>query len=916
MEKRQSRWVTEGALVPQPLSVALCFGLLGFPIVSAAEPLVTLEYRISGQRLEVTPAALAVPKGIPGSVFPVIQAGGSAELSAQLGEGAFVEAILRGPSFDARRLVGAANEPLFLPPLNLVGDYSLDNIRLIDSDTGETVLEGTPGSIPVRVFDEVLIARVTSRPLTSEEIKEKGIVIDENNFRAVEFEVGFVVDGQTVPVKFPVVTPAFYNKTEVIPREELEEALAEAERINSELSLGAELPDALTASGLNIQVKPMNIQFVDPAAEQDLQLSIPPIAGLVVIPSNIGFLNQFFSVQVFVENAAPSNSGLSVNNITAEVVLPLGEDRVPGTSFEDPGDDPLRFARVGPEAVIENILPVTMPGADGEAGTEDDVLRLQSGEVGQSEFLVEGLREGLHIVDVLLLGDLEGLVGGIVQVEGRAAGSVLVRNPNFSLAFSHPRTIRSGEPYTASVTILNTSNVPANQVSVNLSSTSISGASLESEETVLLGDILPGETKTADYGLRAQRTGSITFSNLSSDDDVVGRFRLRMGVDERGVALSPDSIGYPEFVDDLPTDLLGAADRVLGQALSVATAAQLPPGVVKVRRSCIARRVLELAEAGQRVRYGDALTRVLPDILLDWQGARKFDAGFDQIVNSTDAGREWREALADLMEQEQPALLPGERLADRAEDLAGRGETWWAVASDSTEVEPGFIGSVVDLDMSEVAQMAGYRAGDGGTIFGKPTESGFFQWQAGDAGGSATLTSYLIGSDGQGTLITWADVVLPANGKARFDPNGADPSLLDIDADCDGVFEAQIAGVSSPVSELMPVLIAAIQDTSVLAGRPRPGIRCTPGLYDNYGTIIGVLFSKPMDDAGVGNPELYVLENGNKAGSVSLQPGGRVALINLEQGIGDIFARDLTVMGVTYGVLILGTLGDDIDGLV
>ncbi len=50
-------------------------------------------------------------------------------------------------------------------------------------------------------------------------------------------------------------------------------------------------------------------------------------------------------------------------------------------------------------------------------------------------------------MDVVLRGDLDGLAAGVVQVEGRAAGSVLVRNPNFSLAFSHPRTIRSGEPY-------------------------------------------------------------------------------------------------------------------------------------------------------------------------------------------------------------------------------------------------------------------------------------------------------------------------------------------------------------------------------------------------------------------------------------------------------------------------------------
>jgi hypothetical protein len=36
-----------------------------------------------------------------------------------------------------------------------------------------------------------------------QEITDKGIVIDANNFRAVEFEVGFVLDGQTISVKLP-----------------------------------------------------------------------------------------------------------------------------------------------------------------------------------------------------------------------------------------------------------------------------------------------------------------------------------------------------------------------------------------------------------------------------------------------------------------------------------------------------------------------------------------------------------------------------------------------------------------------------------------------------------------------------------------------------------------------------------------
>lgn len=160
--------------------------LLAFTPVVQARPLATLTLEITGQGMTVTPSALAVPKGIPGSVGVAIR--------GQVPQDAFVEAYLRGPSFPARRLVGAPNKPLLLPPLNLVGEYSLDGLRLV-TPSGSTVLEAVPRSVPVQVFDEVLVSRVTSRPLSLSEIEERGIDIDESNFRAVEFEVGFVIEG-------------------------------------------------------------------------------------------------------------------------------------------------------------------------------------------------------------------------------------------------------------------------------------------------------------------------------------------------------------------------------------------------------------------------------------------------------------------------------------------------------------------------------------------------------------------------------------------------------------------------------------------------------------------------------------------------------------------------------------------------
>jgi len=871
--------------------------------LTAADPLTTLEYRINGTGLQVTPGAVAVPKGIAGSVLVTLTGG---EATQALADGAYVEAFLRGPGLpEPRRIVAPVNQPLLFPPFNLVGDYQLDSIRLVDAVTGETRMEGTPNIVPVRVFDEVLISRVTSRPLTIEEIEERGIYIDEENFRTVEFEVGFVLDGQTIPVRFPVVAPRFTDSTEIIPAAELEERLAQAAALNQQIaSETVQLPPEFETAQVNIQIQGINFQRVDEGEGVDLALSIPPIPALMVIPGNIGFLNQFFSVLIFTENGAPNNSGLSVHNIQAELKLPPGPDRVPAVDYANPGDDPVRFARIGPDKIIQPVQQIKRPGSDGELGTADDIERLFPGESGQAEFLVEGLQEGLHVMDLDLTADLDGLAAGTVRVKGKAAGSVLVRNPRFSIAFSHPRTIRAGEPYEASVTVLNTGITPANLLQVTLNKNSISGAQLEDEtlQTVELGSLLPGESATATYRLRALRTGSISFSNLTtSDDSTVGRFRLSMGVDERGVALSPDTIAMPDFVDRLPPGVLFAATRVLGQALSVATAGQVPPGVLRVNRSIITRRVIELAEAGQRLRYGDSLDRVLPDILRDWQGGREGSAGFDQILRETDAGREWREALMTAMEQSD--LMNGtERLVDRAADLAGLGQEFVLASANTGQLRVEFgDGKDGATATRSTRPYALVYDGDNGVWANTRMETNaVFIWTFTNGPPNADFAVLLVDGAGSARRLRWTISSPPVNAVYRFAFGDASETLV-VDADGDGTPDGVGVPAIAVIDELPPTLLAVEQDLSINAGRPVAS--CIQGApdYQNYGTVVAVVFSKPVTQASAGNPDSYTLDGSNGANSVSVQPGGRVAYLNLRKGISAIRPRTLTLSGVADG---------------
>jgi hypothetical protein len=331
-------------------------------------------------------------------------------------------------------------------------------------------------------------------------------VIDASSYRVVEFEVALVLKGGTFPVRLPVVAPDFRTSTELIPAAELEDRRVKADAINRELAKALELPPEIRAVMPEFSIQPINFEEVGPKDEVDPKR--PTISGLLVIPGHIGFLNQFFSVQLYTENASPSGSGLAVTGLRAGIVLPKGRDGIAGTTLE-PGDDPVRMARVGSNAAVSANLPVRLPGLDGKPGTADDIDRIEAGETGMAEFLVEGLQEGLHTLDFELRGTLEGLAAGPTNLRGRTTGAVLVRNAKFSMAFLHPMRVRAGEPYNASVTLVNTGDTVANRVRVGMNRNALSGTVLIGDETIELGDVAPGQSVTAQFRFRSQRTGQV-----------------------------------------------------------------------------------------------------------------------------------------------------------------------------------------------------------------------------------------------------------------------------------------------------------------------------------------------------------------------------------------------------------------------
>ncbi|MGE5243271.1 MAG: Ig-like domain-containing protein [Betaproteobacteria bacterium] len=877
-------------------------------------PLTRLRFDIIGVRLVVDPPALTVPKNLATQintslVLPPGIGDEARDAILALTDGAQVEAELRGPSLPPTRIAVVPGKPIPIPPLAIPGDYFLDGIRL--EKGGQTVLDATtsdgrPAStIPIRVINEVLVASVTSKPLSLDDIRSKGIVIDEKNFSAVNFQVAFNIDGKPFTINAPAVLPTPELLKTAPDRQVLVQQIS---AMNRTLSAAlTTLPPEFDRPGLNFSIAALPFFPVDDAGS-DPGFTTPPITGLIVIPGNVAFLNQFFSAMLLVANVAPDGTPLVLQDVSGTVTLPTGADHVAGT-FDQPGDDPLRLARVD-GAGVQPTVPVAQRGPDGKLGTADDVFVIPPQKQGEGEFLIEGLKEGSSQFDIAITATLVGLPSGPVVLQGQAAGAVFVRNPTFAVTLAHPRRVLSGEPYSVYATVTNTSKTPANLVSVNLDPHSITGAQLLSDPTVTFDSIPPGQSAVAKYSLRAQLTGEVTFASFTGDAALGGGIRLETGVDERGVALSANAIVLPQSTDALPASLVAAAQRVLGQAFSVATAPAeaLPDGVLFVKRQTVIDRGIELAEAGERVQFGEPLSRVVQDLLLDWLGNASFDEGFDQILRETDAGSALLSEFAAIV---APQAVGGQALdyqrqfaqttAARDGHLSAIGAAEGGTAAPTmtiTRASGGGVGEVEgvptsSLESGALLELSANSSAASLAIVARP-ETDHYTIEI-DAPASGLYDLGVVVPVGPGDLrqFRFAGIPLDAGGRAQVEvdvPAGSG-ATLSIDRDGNGVSDGTAAADLVDVTAGPPQLVAARQLASSTLD---PGSASDPA---TYGLLVGALFDAPVTQVSAELKSNYSIDSNAVIGT-QLQHNGRLVYLYLQKPIGGLTPRSLTVNGV------------------
>ena len=870
----------------------LALALTGTPLVAAASAprsLGEIQVAVYGLTAKVDPAHPIVPKQTASGIRVVVEAGGrtltSAEVARLLGGPFELQAELSGPGLSGSLslpLRGSqaipSPDPLVLtfPGLPVAGDYDIANIRFVRG--GRAVLDAEPRRVTLRVIDQILVTSVVTRPLTLDEIRERGILLDGSAYLGFEFAIVLQLESTPVHFQFPVV---FDRQGVPLPL-----ALQPPpEPFRSLVSAPQLVPVLLRPAASD--------EDPDGAAPPEYDLAELPgqqpvrIPSLLVIPGSVGYLKQFFSAQLLVGNGAPGGSGLVVRDVTGTLRLPPGADGQPGTA-----DDPLALPALesGTQSPVVKVL--------GEGGS----AVLLPGKFGRGELTVRGEREGQHDVDFDIRAQLEGLPVGPVALEGSAHGVVLVRNAYFDVTFTVPTVVRADEEFSVFATVTNIGQGAGHDVKVTMDAARLSGALLLSAGTQVIDRVGPRDATTLEYRFRSEVTGEVVASYLRFDTsggvDVTGRLNFRLGVGERRVAMSPDTLVLPTSVKALPADVVRAAMRVLGQAWSAATATTLPPGVERPTTNAVFLKGLSVAEAGLRVELGQALPDALRDLLLDLHGGHG-DKGFDQVLRETSAGRD----LDRLLGLALAGATDGDALGYEGEtaQISASGPPFlsFALQNQAGGALPANVAIVdgagrrSDLAVRDVPTgvVVALGPGTGAPRLGfvaMPAAPPYTLQINGTADGVVGLSLTLPVGEGAARRARLDGIVVRAGSRHRlvFDPAEGGAIDLETDLQGDGTYEQRHAVPTSVLVSGGPKLIAA----TVIGPETLDG--ASP-----FGTYAALLFDRVVSEKDAAKVSNYEIGE-NSVLAAKRQLSGRLVFVAFEQPEGPLVNTRLVVRGL------------------
>lgn len=547
--------------------------------------------------------------------------------------GLLVEAELSGPELPQPiPLETVPGGAFLLPSFQQEGDYRLENIRLVDTASGRVLATSDPPLALLRVR-EILLASATVRALSLEELRQRGIAFDAENFQAFNFAVGFAFGSEIVEIELPVL---YQGQGSVEP---LAEPLVVLDGLPPDLRREVARWQPPSIVPFRLDPSPEALALVA-GQEEDEALRFP-LFGAIVLPGTVSYLNQFFEAKLVVANGADPGSAARLEDAAAALRLP------PQNVLRLISTEPTGFGASVPVAQASGSR-VLFPR-----------------EQGSAAWTLEGLRAGTHTVQIDVTASLERPGRDPLPLLSRLQAAVEVVDARFNLTFSHPDVVREGEAYDLFVTVTNLSRATQNLITVEIDSAHLTGAHRAEPGDDLrrsIESLAAGEAATLEYRLVADLDGKVvatTFQSTSSGGQ--GTIRLRAGVGELGIPLSPATLVLPRFSERWKTPYVEddefhrAHTRFLGLAwsLAVAPAALTPPGLPRVIKSDVERRAVEFAEAGRRTFLGEPVLEALEVLALDYLGNRHPLVEIDELRRRIPKGQAFGVELGRLLRASQ-----------------------------------------------------------------------------------------------------------------------------------------------------------------------------------------------------------------------------------------------------------------------
>ncbi|MCK6682925.1 MAG: Ig-like domain-containing protein [Thermoanaerobaculia bacterium] len=814
----------------------------------AVDPLASGRLEIQGTRLSLyqdTQTMDAEQTVNAGEAVRIRTCYGSGPCGQSTASGLRVRGDLRGPELS--QPVTYETVPggtFFLPGFQVEGDYFLENIRL--EENGRVLGHSSPPIAVIHVRKILLTEARVSR-LTLEELRARGISLNQENAQAYRFAIGFAFGGQTVTLEMPVL---YQGAGSVEPLEK--------PRVN----LDALPPEV--AQSVRRWEPPRIVPFkldLPPSAQLDVQEqgeeapAEMPLFGAIVIPGSISFLNQFFEARLIVANGADAGSSVQLANIRAALRLPSG--------------GAVRLARTDPPVGAGTWLPVLGQGGDST---------LDSTEQGSAAWTVEGLVTGTHALRMDITADLLRPGHPALELAGSSQAAVEVVDARFNLAFSHPDTVRDGEAYSLFVTVTNLSRAAMNEVNVAFGQ--ISGAHVVGSPSQAISTLPAGGSETLEFRMLSESTGkcfATTFQTGSAG--LTGSITLRTGVGELGIPLSPATLVLPRHARRLPPALLSANQRFLGLAysLAVAPAGAAPQGLPHVIRSDVERRATDLGEAGQRLFLTEPLLESLEVLALDQLGNRHELQELDTLRRKSDKGLAAAAALGTELRTLQASHVPvldAASLFDHFISTTSYSRPFLAAVLVPSGGRPAPVLEVTKTSSLGFAALA-YSAEESGQTRLRDVPYGEIYSVSESGTGGALVPLAMVGRldrTAAYALRLWANAGVDARGRlivlapnhdgvgfARVEFPNLDMRAGDIfeilvvppSSSAPATFEVRRAGSGLPVAGVQ----AVVQPVTL------PPFRITGAVQDfdldPYGSAISYLFNRPPAKASAENAALY-----------------------------------------------------------